>query len=190
MERLLLLLLAVLPAFGTAQDYVQEPVVATWQGPRRTVGIDLVAAAHGVAAVSGEVFLIPELSVRATGGVWTGRWGAPRWVPGEIAEGGSGSVGVRCYPSSEQAQWGRAFVGVELSRERYAVRGIGEAASWTRTDAVIALGVSRTWFDHLTVQAHVASGPSWIRAARQAPDAPAASEGPGRMAGLQLGWSW
>jgi len=190
MERLLLLLLAVLPAFGIAQDYVQEPVVATWQGPRRTVGIDLVAAAHGVAAVSGEVFLIPELSVRATGGVWTGRWGAPRWVPGEIAEGGSGSVGVRCYPSSEQAQWGRAFVGVELSRERYAVRGIGEAASWTRTDAVIALGVSRTWFDHLTVQAHVASGPSWIRAARQAPDAASAGEGPGRLAGLQVGWSW
>ena len=190
MERLLLLLLAVLPAFGIAQDYVQEPVVATWQGPRRTVGIDLVAAAHGVAAVSGEVFLIPELSVRATGGVWTGRWGAPRWVPGEIAEGGSGSEGVRCYPSSEQAQRGRAFGGVELSRERYAVRGIGEAASWTRTDAVIALGVSRTWFDHLTVQAHVASGPSWIRAARQAPDAASASEGPGRLAGLQLGWSW
>ena len=47
MERLLLLLLAVLPAFGIAQDYVQEPVVATWQGPRRTVGVDLVAAAHG-----------------------------------------------------------------------------------------------------------------------------------------------
>ena len=190
MERLLLLLLLVLPAFGRAQDYVQEPVEATWQGPRRTVGIDLVAAAHGVAAVSGEVFLIPELSVRASGGVWTGRGGAPRWVPGEVAEGGAGSVGVRCYPSSGKARWGRAFVGIELGREQYAVRGIGEAASWTRTDAVLALGVSRTWFNRLTVQAHVASGPSWIRAARQAPDAASASEGPGRVAGLQLGWSW
>ena len=190
MKRLLFLLLAALPGFGWAQDYVQEPVVAVWQGPRRTVGLDLVAAANGVAAVSGEVFLVPELSVRASGGVWTGRGGAPRWVPGEISEGGSGAFGVRCYPSGGQARWGRAFVGIELGREQYAVRGIGEAASWTRTDAVLAFGVSRTWFHHLTVQAHVATGPSWIRAARHAPDAPAVSEGPGRMAGLQLGWSW
>lgn len=191
MKRLLLLVLgAASAALGTAQDYVREPVEATWAGPRRTVACDAVSAAQGIVSLSGEVFVLPELALRASGGVWTGGHAAPRWVPGPVAQGGAGSIGIRCYPVGGASAGGRAFVGLELARERYAVRENYLSTAWTRTDAQIELGWSRTWWNHLTLQAHVASGPGWVRATRRSADAVTAADGPGRIAGLQVGWSW
>jgi hypothetical protein len=191
MKRLLLLVVgAASAAFGAAQDYVREPIPASWSGPRRTVALDLGAFFQGVAEISGEVFVLPELALRASGGVWTGGPTSPRWVQGPVAQGGAGSVGIRCYPSGGASVWGRAFVGLELARERYAVRENDLSTAWTRTDAQIELGWSRTWWNHLTLQAHVASGPGWVRSTRRSADAVTAADGPGRIAGLQVGWSW
>lgn len=180
-----------------AQDYVQESTTCNSGAPSWAIGWDVGRLLRGQAVGTVEHWFHPEFSVQLLGGAMVADpiAGLPQLgaeVDWNVLESGSTmGIGFRFHPMPEAGAPVNAFIGFELNRDRYEYRESTGPNVWLHREVRVLIGATRQIGEHWGLTGHVAVNATQDRFMRRAftPNTQPMSL-PGRVAGLQLTYSW
>ena len=199
---LALLLIAFASGASGQEDYVAAtPPVA--EAPFQwAVGVDAMQLLSGMAVVTVERAILPELSVRTEAGFWTGDVLGSNmlptlgdWTTAEIVGGQHMALGVRMYPAVESPQAARLTIGFEASQGTYifALGSEQPTEKWVHREVRAVLGVLKPIGAHIALTGHVAFSGDW-NAASTASMRPSGVNADfrslTRWGGLGVVWMW
>lgn len=165
-----LLLIAFASGASGQEDYV-APAPPDAKAPFRwAVGVDAMQLLSGMAVLTAERAVLPELSVRTEAGFWTGDVLGSNmlptlgdWASAEIVGGQHMALGVRMYPAVESPQAARLTIGFEASQGTYifALGSEQPTEKWVHREVRAVLGVLKPIGAHIALTGHVAFSGDW-----------------------------
>jgi hypothetical protein len=165
-----LLLIAIASGASGQEDYV-APAPADAKAPFQwAVGVDAMQLLSGMAVLTAERAVLPELSVRTEVGVWTGDVLGSNmlptlgdWTTAEIVGGQHMALGVRMYPAVESPRAARLTIGFEAAQGTYhfALGSHEPTGRWVHREVRAVLGVLKPIGAHFALSGHVAFSGDW-----------------------------
>lgn len=197
-----LLLIAVAAGASAQEDYV-APAPPDAKPPFQwAVGVDAMQLLSGMAVLTAERAVLPELSVRTEAGFWTGDvLGSnmlPKlgdWTAAEIVGGQHMALGVRMYPAVESPRAARLTIGFEAAQGTYkfALGTQQPTEKWVHREVRAILGVLKPIGAHIALTGHVAFSGDWnaaSTAAMRPSGVNADFRSLTRWGGLGVVWMW
>lgn len=184
----------------SGQTYVAPPHSPTPAPFDVAIGVDALQLLSGMAVLTAEKSLLPELAVRMEAGAWTGdvleagmlpQFG--EWERPEITGGHHASLGVRVYPSLDDPKSSRLFIGFDATQSTYDFHSYNADQTWVHRELRAVLGVLKPIGDHVALTGHLAFSGGWndssafaVRASGVNTDFRSWT----RWGGLGLAWIW
>lgn len=153
------------------QIYVPEaqadsPAPFSW-----SVGCDVTELLSGMAVISLEKSLLPEVSVRLSAGTWTGDLFKAGLLPTlmeldapALLGGHQGSFGIRMYPSVECSESARLMIGFDATQVTYDFEFNQKSEQWKHREVNVILGVWKPLSSRLAISGLVSFGEDWNQA--------------------------
>lgn len=153
------------------QIYVPEPQAESRAPFSWSVGCDASELLSGMAVISLEKSLLPEVSVRLSAGTWTGDLFQAGLLPTllefdapALLGGHQGSFGIRMYPSVEHAESARLMIGFDATQVTYDFELNQKTEQWKHREVNVILGVWKPLSSRLAISGHVSFGEDWNQA--------------------------
>ena len=197
-----LLLIAVASGASGQEDYVAPPPSEAEAPFQWALGVDAMQLLSGMAVVTAERAVLPELTVRAESGFWTGDvLGSnllPKlgdWTAAEIVGGQHMALGVRMYPAVESPRAARLTIGFEAAQGTYkfALGSDRPTEKWVHREVRAVLGVLKPIGAHFALTGQVAFSGDWnaaSTAAMRPSGVNADFRSLTRWGGLGVVWMW
>lgn len=197
-----LLLFAVALGADGQEDYV-APAAPEADAPFQwAVGVDAMQLLSGMAVLTAERAVLPELTVRTEAGFWTGDVLGSNmlptlgdWTAAEIIGGQHMAVGVRMYPAVESPRAARLTIGFEAAQGTYkfALDSQRPTEKWVHREVRAILGVLKPVGAHIALTGHIAFSGDWnsaTMAAMRPSGVNADFRSLTRWGGLGVVWMW